>query len=515
MEKREYRFCVKITCLLLLALPVFFLVCGFLVPPQYEQTFLGALKDKCRALEETEGQRIILVGGSSVAFGVDSALIEAQIEGYTVVNFGMYAGLGTTVMLDLSKDDLRSGDIVILSPEQQAQTLSDYFNATAVWQAADGAFGMLGKISGENRGALLGQFPYFASDKLRYAVSGSMLDPAGVYRRDSFLENGDIDPSVCPSNIMPGGYDANMPIRFDAKMIDASFVERVNGYVRAAEEKGAAVWYRFPPMNALAVEDGADMDAYYDALDALLMCEIIGNPHGSVLDAGWFYDTNFHLNASGKTVNTYRMIRDIKAMRFDDSATDVALPLMPALSYAAESTDEGAADSTGAGLSGGTDAGTDGSAAGENKDAAYFIYEKNEDSWTVAGLTAEGAERKQLFVPASYEGLPVTAIGEHAFSENTAVTDIFVPEQIRFISDRAFAGCESLARIVMESHMPEHCLVGQALLEGTKAFIVVDEGAAADYKVNYFWSLYADRIMGKALPDTPFMEQFTTGSAGG
>lgn len=112
--------------LALLALPAVLLGWGFLLPAQYGDTFMGELKYKVRYLDEAPGPRIVLVGGSGVAFGVDSALMERELPGYTVVNFGMYAALGTTVMLDLSQELIRSGDIVILIPEQQAQTLSGF-----------------------------------------------------------------------------------------------------------------------------------------------------------------------------------------------------------------------------------------------------------------------------------------------------------------------------------------------------------------------------------------------------
>ena len=107
--------------LALLSVPAALLSWGFLLPAQYEDTFMGELKYKVRCLEEAPGPRIVLVGGSGVAFGADSALMERELPGYTVVNFGMYAALGTTVMLDLSQELIRPGDIVVLIPEQHAQ----------------------------------------------------------------------------------------------------------------------------------------------------------------------------------------------------------------------------------------------------------------------------------------------------------------------------------------------------------------------------------------------------------
>ena len=114
---------IIITLALALVIPVTLLCWGFWVPAQFGDTFMGELKHKVQLLRETEGKRLILVGGSSVAFGIDSALLQQHFPDYQVVNFGMYAALGTTVMLELSEPYIREGDIVILMPEQQAQTL--------------------------------------------------------------------------------------------------------------------------------------------------------------------------------------------------------------------------------------------------------------------------------------------------------------------------------------------------------------------------------------------------------
>ena len=102
---------------LFILVPFCLLVWGFLLPCQYNDTFMGELKYKVHLLEETPGPRIVLIGGSSAAFSVDSELLEQEFPEYSVVNFGMYAALGTTVMLDLAESRIREGDIVILLPE--------------------------------------------------------------------------------------------------------------------------------------------------------------------------------------------------------------------------------------------------------------------------------------------------------------------------------------------------------------------------------------------------------------
>ena len=430
---------------LLLAGPLFLLGCGFGLPAQYDESFLGELGDKCALLAESPSPRIVLVGGSSLAFGVDSALLEQEFPGYTAVNFGLYAALGTQMMLELSAGQFQAGDIVILSPEQQQQTLSCYFNAEAAWQALDGNFGLLTRLDPEHFGALAGQYPYFAARKLNYFLKGEKPAPQGVYRRASFDEHGEVQAG-CTANTMPGGWDQNTPVLLEAEIFDPDFVQAVNAWAAAAEAQGAQVYYRFSPMNAAAVQ--GDADEYYDWLRGQLDFPILGDPHACILDPAWFYDTNFHLNEAGRQLNTRNLVRDLKAQLGDASKTEIDIPAMPAMATAE-------------------------TARGDDSDAKYFTFEQRGDAAVLTGVTEEGRSRESLTVPTRWQGMPVTAI-----------------------ADGAFAGCGALRVIRLQSADPTACVPGQNLLQGCHADVTIEvpDGAADDYTLSYFWSGYAAHI---------------------
>ena len=468
MMKKNRLFWI-VTALLLLIVPAVLLTGAFALPSRYDDTFLGELKYKCRRLDETEGRRIVLVGGSAVAFGVDSGLIEQELPGFTAVNFGMYAALGTRVMLDLSEGSLRPGDVVVLCPEQQAQTLSGYLGAEALWQGLDGAFSLLARVDRRDYAALTAALPAFAASKLKGWISGEAFAPEGVYARASFDAYGDMISPLCAANVMPGGYDTNMPIRFAPELLAEDFVAAVNGYADRLARRGVTVLYHFCPMNALAVEEGADIDAYAGALESLLRCRLIGDPSNSVMDAAWFYDTNFHLNADGKTVFTRQLIRDIKAFLGDSSPTRVALPQPPSMELAALET-------------------------GSNEDAGCFTYVVDGGTAVLTALTQEGALRREVTVPVSIDGYPVTALSASVFAGNGVVETVTLQDNIRRIEDRAFDGCASLRALVLTQRSPERCSVGSQLLKGADAVIRVPQSAVTAYKLNYFWSPYAGKI---------------------
>lgn len=427
MDKRTVRRIVATALAVILAEQVFFLICGFGLPVQFGDTFMGELKSKYERLKETSGKRIVLVGGSGVAFDCDSALMDDFFPSYEIVNFGMYAGLGTKAVMDLSENYIHEGDIVILSPEQSEQTFSDYFNGEYMWQAADGAFGMLRDLKSENFEAMLGNFPRFALEKLNYVMKGQKPQTDSIYQKKSFNTYGDIELDTCRENILPNGYDVNQKVRFTEDVVQPEFMDYMNDWTKRLEKKGAVVWYRYCPVNKLSVEDMDDLAAYDVFLRQKLDFPVIGNPENSLMEAEWFFDTNFHLNQPGKEVNTVQLIRDMKAMLGDDRAVTVELPEKPHRTW--------------------------GEVSAETR------------IWT-----AKDSE--------TYQG------------EETIV----IPENVTQIEDYAFSNCAGLKQIVLEQKDPSKCIVGQHLLDGTGAEILVPQMSVDSYKRNYFWSVYAGRI---------------------
>lgn len=456
----------------LLAIPLTLLLWGFCLPAQYTETFLGELAAKRQLLaQQSEKPRLVIVGGSAAAFGVDSALLAQELPQYQPVNFGLYAALGTRVMLDLSLESLREGDLVIVMPEQQSQSLSDYLGAQAMWRAADGDLSALKSLHSRDVSVMLGQFPRFAAQKFRYWLTGApQLE--GVYQRSNFDEAGDVVSSLCSANRMPGGVDTTTPICFDPEMLTDGFCKILNDYARTLAEKGVTVWYHFPPMNEAAVEPGSDIDAYADFLQAELELPLAGDPNACILESGWFYDTNFHLNASGKTVFTRQLIRDIKAMLGDNTPTEIALPRMPAL---AEQAEEELLDSS---------------------DAEHFIWQQTDTGIVLTGLTEAGAERSSLTVPEQIAGQQVTAIAAGALSQSSVLRTVTIQTNIKALPDGLFAGCTALREVRLIQTDPAKIAVGQDLMQDAPAdcTLLVPAQSYDQYCLSYAWSPYAARL---------------------
>lgn len=457
---------------ILLAVPLVLLCFAFLLPPQYDGTYLAGLQDKTFRLKSTEGRKIVLVGGSGAAFDVRSDLLEEQLPGYSVVNYGLYAGLGTTVMLELSEPYIREGDLVIFLPEQNGQTLSSYFDAESLWQASDGVFPPLTRLDSDERGKMLGAFGRFAAAKARLFFSGGKPSGDGVYARSSFNGYGDIACSGRDRNRMAEGYDPVTPVSFAPSLPTEDFLSRVNAFDRSCRKKGASLYFAFCPMNAAAVSEDelALMKDYISRLSGRLTCPLLGTPEDAVMEAGWFFDTNFHLNEAGQIAYTARLARLLRDVLQDDSPVTIPVPDMPAL-------------------------GQNEIWNGDNSDEFCFLYVPFGDGFRITSLSESGKDRVMLTVPALHDGLPVRGFDASVFAENSTVRSVTIGRNVTSLADGSFSGCSALETIVLLNPSPEACSAGRGLLGGTSAMIAVPPSAYSAYATGYFWAPYASRLI--------------------
>ena len=399
---------IKIVALILLLVLPFALVfsVAFIMSPEYEDTFVGALDEKLERLHSLREDKIVIVGGSSVAFGYDSAIIEKYLD-MPVVNFGLYAALGTKLMLDLSRDGIKDGDIVIIAPEMDSQTLSLYFSALNTLRALESSPEYLLDLPSEHTASLVGSTWKFAVEKLESKMNGKALEE-GVYRADSFDERGDIKYSRA-ENIMQEYFDANLVLDLNESIVDLEFVDYLNEYIAYCNSVGAKVYFEFPPMNRLAISEDSDEDSRYEFEEFLrekLDCPLISaSIEDYIYDEGYFYDSNFHLNDAGAVMHTVNVTRDLLLELGIPKAVTEEIPEPPALPeievrYLGE----------------------------EDENAKYFEFEKRADgSYTLVGVKEEYLFMDTLTVPCGYNGYIVSAIGESAFL-GSSLRRLIVPE---------------------------------------------------------------------------------------
>lgn len=470
-------FLLSILSLLLILSPVIFTVAyAVSLPPVYSDTFYGALNEKFDRLNSIDGEKIVVVGGSSVAFGLDSKLLELY-TGMPVVNFGLYADLGTKMMLDLSLSGISDGDVVILAPELDKQTLSLYFNNQSALMAMDDDFSMAKHLKLDDLFSCIGGTWKFAMEKRDRYLGKTNVSLDAIYRSEYFNEYGDFALERA-ENVMNGYFDANNRVVLDESEYGPeleAFLDYVNVYTKKCERRGATVYFSFCPMNEMALSDSSDVFAracFSEYLAENLDCEIISEIEDYVLEAGYFFDTNFHLNDAGVKVRTIRLAKDLRIAAGIMKGSLDEEPEAPELPF------------------------FDVMFNGDNAPVCnYFEFtELSDGSFGISGLTALGKEQTTLTLPLGYNGRKVMAILEGAFDGTSAERIVITADSnIVIIHNGAFRGASTVKNLSVYK-INASDIMPPADFFGAHSDFKIHVPAGSSYGDHYDWSNKADYV---------------------
>lgn len=284
-----------------------------LVSPHDTNNYLAAARDKHRLLYSVASPRIILVGGSNVAFSIDSAKISERF-GMPVINMGLHANLGLGYMLNEVAPALRSGDIVLIFPEYR------HFDGSFL----DGRPAVLGStiklcpecISGISTPAqmfnvIFGMLQTSEGDILRGIENtkpnkNKNKNIVYVYSRKAFNQNGDVVAhlnlnSTLKSNQHVGVVNSPSP-NSAIGLLNAFYQSRVTNDIR--------IFFMFPgiPINEYKAQK-KNFAALEDVIRAELEIPILGAPQDFLYPRDFFFNTVYHMNRIGREARTEDIIK--------------------------------------------------------------------------------------------------------------------------------------------------------------------------------------------------------------
>lgn len=293
-------------------------LCVYVWKRPVQESYMAASRDKHRLLEEQPSPRIIFIGGSNVAFGVDSEAIGKQL-GRNPVNMGLHGSLGLEFMLNEVVASLRAGDVVVVSPEYEifresyssgsgsrlflvleARTENiKYIGLSNVRPLLDDGYFIMGGILDN------------VADYLKGAPgAGSVNDPTSIYKRKGFNRYGDFvehrgKPSkaenLCPrcSEIMTGGTGRILLL--------------LNRFNEECKRKGAKLFYSYPavPDEFLESHEQRIMEIA-DRVRGGLSFPVIDTPREMAYPLDNFYDTSYHLTFAGTERRAAHLVERLK-----------------------------------------------------------------------------------------------------------------------------------------------------------------------------------------------------------
>lgn len=285
-------------------------------------TYSQASALKHERLEALKSPKIVVVGGSNLAFGLDSEMIEKATR-RGVVNMGMDGYLGVRFLLAEVEPFIDAGDLVVIAFEHGAY-YNDEDGAAGNQFAVVKAFPKSAAfLTLDQQLAILAEAPRIAQLKaarlvleparlLRSLIKGSDYQSAGQIAEaigsvDGFNEYGDLEAHL----------DIEWPDEpFDGdnlkRPINETALELINDFSARVREKGAEVMVSYTPVST-------DYLARYENELAELHRRIEEQPElsaptapsGFAFDKKLFFDTVYHLRREGRGMRTRKLLDDI------------------------------------------------------------------------------------------------------------------------------------------------------------------------------------------------------------
>ena len=284
----------------------------------FDTYYYAELIDKHELIASAGSPKIVFIGGSNLAFGLDSAEVEQSLC-RSVVNMGLHAGLGLRLPLNEVRGYIQRGDVVVISPEYQlfwGLFDGDDILAWALYLKPD----MVRYFDTPWQfWAVARTLPTFVQLRMLTYLQSNIQSESAIpgYDRRSFNRYGDVVghltiPSLDISKV-PLFTIANRDLEMDA-------IEYLNDFESSVRSSGGDVFIEFPPVpDKQYRENEADIQRLYTYLSAHLKSRIIAGPAETVLPLSDFYDTVYHLNADGRNKRTQLVIEKLRAV-LDGSA---------------------------------------------------------------------------------------------------------------------------------------------------------------------------------------------------
>lgn len=316
------KFIAKLALFTLIQLAILSVIC-FNYSHRIRLGYMASFEDKIALLKKHEEPSLIVLGGSNVAFGIDSPRIENRL-GIPVINAGLHGALGLDLYVAMAEEFAKEGDIVLLLPEwamlsgifapQQIQLQQLLRESPIAWQMLTRSLDVKAKRFLDE--LALPEFAHLVQDgtKVRTEqVEQRLIHDArqpGIYSRLNFNEHGDFIGHHSFGTVKD---IANIPCNVDFHG-DAyrQAINKINALAKSLEKRGATLLFGYPPFpDPFSQEFEEQISTGHRFLSKHLNVPILHGPSKTSYPIDHFFDTVYHLNRKGKTKRTSLLIRSL------------------------------------------------------------------------------------------------------------------------------------------------------------------------------------------------------------
>lgn len=306
MTKKTIQFFVK----LIVVAVILFVFSFVVVMPQYGGNYQASMVDKTNRLQSIEGPKIVLLGNSNLAFGMNSERL-SQLTGMPVVNMGLHGGVGNAFNESVAKLNVCEGDIYIIVHDNWSDN-DTIKNPELAWITMENHPQLLRLIRWKDIPSLAKAFPtYLRKCVHMWGTQTGNAEQTNAYRRSAFNEYGD---NIYPRPQTEGEIELEKVTINPVSDVAANRVKKLQAYLEA---RGATLYVAGYP---ICVSDKTPTEAEYDAFEADLKQKlghtdahpiVISHYNDYRYDLSYFYDSYLHLTDAGIILRTDQLYQDI------------------------------------------------------------------------------------------------------------------------------------------------------------------------------------------------------------
>ena len=284
--------------------------------PKDDNSYMCEYVRKINLLDSVKQPRIVFIGGSNVAFGIDSKRIKDSLR-YNVINFGLHAGIGIKYPMEDYMRYARKGDVVVLQFEYSnfygggngsPSVFSQLMASTDFEYLSNLSFAQLLNMRGlvsVSMGRLI--------NLLKYPVRGSFNTlhekRKFQYTLDGFNDYGDeISHYNYPSLEMTSNLFVNKG------KLNTDFLIWLSETIDILEDKGVKVLI-LPPVCTLTFYRSYYKNEIEKSLFDIVHPYIVP-PSFMSLNDDCMFDTVYHINRLGVDINTIKIVEILRKILF-------------------------------------------------------------------------------------------------------------------------------------------------------------------------------------------------------
>ncbi len=287
----------------------------------------GILADKHKILDQTPSPKVVFIGGSNLLFGIDGVQIEKGLH-RPVVNMGLCLMFPLQYLFDEIKDNVHSGDLVVLSPEY-ADYSQEYANNIAVADILNtyprALYWILRSncLTPEQLQVLFGHVRALGLQKLDYAsrhigqiiehrcrwTHGKYNPGLVVLNKDNLDKCGDLTWHLKQK---ADNQPSPAPFLVSSHLGDAE-AKSINDFGAYCKAHGARFVMTPPSVSEVQHKElKSKIDSIMAECQQRLTVPFVATPERYAFPVKMIFNGQYHLNKVGRSLRAQRMIEDLK-----------------------------------------------------------------------------------------------------------------------------------------------------------------------------------------------------------